>query len=103
MREIRTSGLMSGDGRRGNANWLGYRAHPRLYLPCFSSDAEIRLAGITKPYMGSSFYFVNTNRAGYYCATDDLAFKITPASTTQTSEPASLALLGLGLIRRSRA
>jgi hypothetical protein len=72
-------------------------------LPCFSSDAEIRLAGITKPYMGSSFYFVNTNRAGYYCATDDLAFKITPASTTQTSEPASLALLGLGLIRRSRA
>ena len=31
MREIRTSGLMSGGGRRGNAEWLSYRAHPRLY------------------------------------------------------------------------
>ncbi len=31
MREIRTSGLMSGDGRRGGAEWLNYRAHPRLY------------------------------------------------------------------------
>ena len=32
MREIRTSGLMSGGGRRGNAEWLSYRAHPRLYV-----------------------------------------------------------------------
>jgi hypothetical protein len=31
MREIRTSGLMSGDGRRGDAGWPSYRAHPRLY------------------------------------------------------------------------
>ena len=27
MREIRTSGLMSGDGKRGDC----HRAHPRLY------------------------------------------------------------------------
>jgi hypothetical protein len=32
MREIRTSGLMSGDGRRGDAEWPSYRAHPRLYV-----------------------------------------------------------------------
>jgi hypothetical protein len=32
MRETRTSGLMSGDGRRGDAEWPSYRAHPRLYL-----------------------------------------------------------------------
>jgi hypothetical protein len=32
MREIRTSSLMSGDGKRGDAGWLSYRAHPRLYV-----------------------------------------------------------------------
>jgi len=32
MREIRTSSLMSGDGRRGNAGWPSYCAHPRLYV-----------------------------------------------------------------------
>jgi hypothetical protein len=35
MREIRTSSLMSGDGRRGEAGWLSYRAHPRLYCSRF--------------------------------------------------------------------
>jgi hypothetical protein len=44
MREIRTSGLMSGDGRRGDAKWLSYRAHPRLYLvadaPCFAPEVS---------------------------------------------------------------
>jgi hypothetical protein len=33
MREIRTSGLMSGDGKRGGAASVSTRAHPRLY-PC---------------------------------------------------------------------
>jgi hypothetical protein len=32
MREIRTSSLMSGDGRRDGAERLSYRAHPRLYV-----------------------------------------------------------------------
>jgi hypothetical protein len=31
MREIRTSGLMSGDGKRGGAQCVSARAHPRLY------------------------------------------------------------------------
>jgi hypothetical protein len=31
MREIRTSGLMSGEGKRGSAIWPSYRASPRLY------------------------------------------------------------------------
>jgi hypothetical protein len=31
MREIRTSGLMSGGGRRSEAKRPSYRAHPRLY------------------------------------------------------------------------
>jgi hypothetical protein len=39
MREIRTSGLMSGDGRRSDAKWLSYRAHPRLYRVVFGTVA----------------------------------------------------------------
>jgi hypothetical protein len=31
VREIRTSGLMSGDGRRGESDRPSHRAHPRLY------------------------------------------------------------------------
>jgi hypothetical protein len=40
MREIRTSGLMSGDGRRGNAEWPSYRAHPRLYRRGHTGDCR---------------------------------------------------------------
>jgi len=32
MREIGTDSSMSGDGKRGDAAWPGYRAHPRLYF-----------------------------------------------------------------------
>ena len=32
MREIRPSGLMSGEGKRGEANGPRYRASPRLYF-----------------------------------------------------------------------
>jgi hypothetical protein len=39
MREIRTSGLMSGEGRRGPK---GYRALPRLYLRCIMKNVAPR-------------------------------------------------------------
>jgi len=42
MREIRTSGLMSGDGKRGDANRVSTRAHPRLY-PDSSRNSTARL------------------------------------------------------------
>ena len=38
MPEIGTSGLMSGDGKRGAALAVSTRAHPRLYLPCHPQD-----------------------------------------------------------------
>jgi len=34
MLEMGTSGLMSGDGKRGGAFGVSTRAHPRLYSPC---------------------------------------------------------------------
>jgi hypothetical protein len=50
MREIRTSGLMSGDGRRGEAKWLSYRTHPRLYRQAQLAlvSGSIRRTGATE-------------------------------------------------------
>ena len=41
MREICTSGLMSGDGKRGGAPASRTRAHPRLYPPGTHSAAGV--------------------------------------------------------------
>ena len=43
MPEIGTSGLMSGDGKRGDGQNPSHRAHPRLYHGVF--DANLKIIG----------------------------------------------------------
>jgi len=56
MREIRTSGLMSGDGKRGDANRVSTRAHPRLY-PDSSRDFTARLKPCPDTKPTTEFHF----------------------------------------------
>src|ERR1019366_1087529 len=53
MREIRTSGLMSGDGKRGGAVCASARAHPRLYLPRPHSWGRSWFDTVSHPERGS--------------------------------------------------